>query len=58
MSAVGGTCGTWVDEAGEEVLELQTEIVNTEIFGAEAAGRELLDGLIDYVFVESLTSVD
>lgn len=33
VSEVGGTCGTWVDDAGEEVLELQAEIVNTDIFG-------------------------
>ena len=47
VSAVGGTCGTWVDQSGEEVLELQTEIVNTDIFGAEAIGRDSLDGAID-----------
>lgn len=33
VSEVGGTCGTWVDQQGEEVLEMQTELVNTRIFG-------------------------
>jgi hypothetical protein len=33
VSEVGGTCGTWVDEQGEEVLEMQAELVNTQIFG-------------------------
>ena len=32
VSEVGGTCGTWVDQQGEEVLEMQTEMVNTKIF--------------------------
>ncbi|MEM7334095.1 MAG: phytanoyl-CoA dioxygenase family protein [Chloroflexota bacterium] len=32
-SEVGGTCGIWVDKAGQEVMELQEEIVNEQIFG-------------------------
>ena len=34
VSEVGGTCGTWVDQSGNETLELQKEVVNEEIFGA------------------------
>ena len=33
LSDMGGTCGTWVDQSGNEMLELQEEIVNEEIFG-------------------------
>jgi phytanoyl-CoA hydroxylase len=32
-SEVGGTCGTWVDREGQSVLELETEIPDTKIFG-------------------------
>jgi hypothetical protein len=33
VSEVGGTCGVWVDELGENELELQVEVVNQRIFG-------------------------
>ena len=33
VSDVGGTCGTWVDKEGNEVLELQAEDYNERIFG-------------------------
>jgi ectoine hydroxylase-related dioxygenase (phytanoyl-CoA dioxygenase family) len=32
-SAVGGTCGSWVDRDGRAVLELEPEIPNQTIFG-------------------------
>lgn len=35
VSEVGGTCGVWVDQNGEQELELQTEIVNQDIFGGK-----------------------
>jgi ectoine hydroxylase-related dioxygenase (phytanoyl-CoA dioxygenase family) len=37
VSEVGGTCGTWVDEAGEAELEMQVEVVNQKIFGTQGA---------------------
>ena len=35
-SELGGTCGTWVDQAGNPALELQPETVNQTIFGRGA----------------------
>jgi ectoine hydroxylase-related dioxygenase (phytanoyl-CoA dioxygenase family) len=31
-SEVGGACGTWVDQTGRPVLEMQEEVVNQQIF--------------------------
>lgn len=33
VSEVGGTCGTFVESDGQQMLEMQTEIVNEGIFG-------------------------
>jgi hypothetical protein len=38
VSEVGGTCGVWVDELGENELELQVEVVNQGIFGGVEKG--------------------
>ncbi|HEX5689802.1 MAG TPA: phytanoyl-CoA dioxygenase family protein [Roseiflexaceae bacterium] len=32
-SDVGGTCGTWVDREGSQVLEIEGERINEQIFG-------------------------
>jgi phytanoyl-CoA hydroxylase len=32
-SAIGGTCGTWIDQDGQAVLELEAEVPNTKVFG-------------------------
>jgi ectoine hydroxylase-related dioxygenase (phytanoyl-CoA dioxygenase family) len=33
MTEIGGTCGAWVDRQGRQVLEIQGERINQQIFG-------------------------
>lgn len=32
VSEAGGTCGVWVDDRGEQILEMQAEVINQQIF--------------------------